>query len=333
MKLSIIIPVYNTLRYLQRCLDSIFAQLTDECEAIIVDDGSTDGSSQTCDTYGLKYVNAQVIHQSNAGVSAARNRGIDFSQGRYLWFCDSDDRLLPGAIEKLLEVIDDKDPEIINFPAVVEDGEEKRLGLIPAAMSSDYCHDGPLRCGDPLYPYAHVIRRDLVGDVRFDERLTLMEDRDFLYRVCVKVRKEVSILDEPLYAYLVTREGSAVNSSSVANNIGADDVQYGIFENEASLGRPEPAYSTFASHALGAIALIAKTGGCKDSFEALRQRLLRHDEFSRDLHGTMALKYAVCKRMPHLFYAIYRMVGLLPIRHMAGSTVLDSTELRTVTRQ
>lgn len=89
--ISIIVPVYNVERYLRACLDSIARLTAFSWEAILIDDGSTDGSAAICDEYAASEPRFRVIHQTNAGVSAARNAGLDAARGEWIWFVDSDD--------------------------------------------------------------------------------------------------------------------------------------------------------------------------------------------------------------------------------------------------
>lgn len=98
MRITIIIPVYNVRRYLPQCLDSILAQSRNADEIILVDDGSVDGSADICDEYARKFAAIQVIHQSNKGVSAARNAGLEQSSGDYVAFLDADDVIAPDYI-------------------------------------------------------------------------------------------------------------------------------------------------------------------------------------------------------------------------------------------
>ncbi len=108
MKISVVIPVFNTERYLRECVDSLITQTIFEAmELILVDDGSSDGSPQICDEYAGNFDNITVIHKQNAGVSAARNIGIDVARGDFIGFVDSDDTVYPdmyallyGAAEK-----------------------------------------------------------------------------------------------------------------------------------------------------------------------------------------------------------------------------------------
>lgn len=89
--ISVIVPVYNTERYLHRCVDSILAQTFKNFELLLIDDGSTDGSGPICDECAARDSRVRVFHKSNEGVSSARNLGLDNAQGEWITFCDSDD--------------------------------------------------------------------------------------------------------------------------------------------------------------------------------------------------------------------------------------------------
>lgn len=94
-EISIIVPVYKSEQYLPKCIESILAQTFTDFELILVDDGSPDESGKLCDVYAQKDMRIRVIHQQNAGVSAARNAGLMCATGKYIMFCDSDDWVAP----------------------------------------------------------------------------------------------------------------------------------------------------------------------------------------------------------------------------------------------
>lgn len=103
--ISVVVAVYNIEDYICECVDSIINQTIQPEEIILVDDGSTDRSSALCDEYAEKYTNIRVIHQKNAGLSAARNTGIEHAQGVWVYFVDGDDILAPDVIESFLAVL------------------------------------------------------------------------------------------------------------------------------------------------------------------------------------------------------------------------------------
>ena len=101
IKVSVIVPVYNTFRYLEQCLNSILNQTLKEFEVICVNDGSTDDSAKILEKYSQKDKRIVVINQENAGASAARNAGLDCAKGRYIAFVDSDDYIKKNFLEVL----------------------------------------------------------------------------------------------------------------------------------------------------------------------------------------------------------------------------------------
>jgi glycosyltransferase involved in cell wall biosynthesis len=98
IEISVIVPVYNVKEYLPQCLDSIINQTFRDIEILVIDDGSSDGSEKICDEYASKDPRLHVFHQANAGLSAARNLGIDHAVGKYLSFIDSDDYIDPEML-------------------------------------------------------------------------------------------------------------------------------------------------------------------------------------------------------------------------------------------
>lgn len=104
-EISIIVPVYNVEQYLCECIDSMLAQIFEDYELILVDDGSPDRCGQVCDEYAALDERVRVIHQENAGVSFARNIGIDIARGNYISFVDSDDIISAFYLKELYEKI------------------------------------------------------------------------------------------------------------------------------------------------------------------------------------------------------------------------------------
>ena len=111
---SIIIPVYNVEKYLDRCLESVLKQEFNDYEIILVDDGSTDTSSYICDSY-KQSEKVTVIHKDNGGLSSARNCGLDISKGEYIFFVDSDDYICPGTLKILYDNLSRTNVDVIKF--------------------------------------------------------------------------------------------------------------------------------------------------------------------------------------------------------------------------
>ena len=116
--LSVIIPIYNMEKHLKECLDSVFAQCTEECEVVMVNDGSSDRSGSICTEYIRKYqVKSKLINQENSGSLKSRENGIRESTGEYVLFLDADDMLLDNALTTILEAVKNNSPDMVLFNA------------------------------------------------------------------------------------------------------------------------------------------------------------------------------------------------------------------------
>ena len=122
---SIIVPVYRVEPFLRRCVDSILAQTFTDFELILVDDGSPDRCGELCDEYEEKDSRIRVIHQQNLGAAAARNAGLDQAQGKYIAFCDADDKVSPLWLERLNACLM---PQKVIMPVCAYCSREEELG-------------------------------------------------------------------------------------------------------------------------------------------------------------------------------------------------------------
>lgn len=123
---TIIIPVYNQMKYLNRCIDSVIKQTHKDIEIILINDGSTDESGKLCDEYGKKDNRIKVIHKQNGGLSSARNAGLDIMRGSFVTFLDSDDYLAHDYIETSVSLFkDDIDISILDMKYISENENEE----------------------------------------------------------------------------------------------------------------------------------------------------------------------------------------------------------------
>ncbi len=116
---SVIIPVYNVEQFLCECVDSVIAQIYNNIEIILVDDGATDNSGKMCDEYAHKDSRIKVIHRENGGLSAARNTGLDAATGEYIYFLDSDDYIHKETINTLVSLAQADNSDVVFFDAFV----------------------------------------------------------------------------------------------------------------------------------------------------------------------------------------------------------------------
>ncbi len=133
--LSVVVPVYNVEKYLSRCLNSLLrTRDIDNCEIILVDDGSTDRSGDIADRYANEYCNVYCCHKENGGLSDARNYGLNKAKGRYVFFCDSDDMVIAEGFGRLIAAASRNNVDVILFDGAAIDEDDhftdSELGLI-----------------------------------------------------------------------------------------------------------------------------------------------------------------------------------------------------------
>ena len=173
-RLSVIIPVYNTLSTLERCVRSVFLQNVTGVEVILVDDGSTDGSSAMCDALASANDSVRVIHRENGGLSAARNTGIEASSGTWLSFVDSDDELGQDTLSANLEWMEEHpETDMIEFPVIVHYGSQNSytLSFEPETVTDGQVFRHWIRSGgyNHCYAWNKIYRRELFDDIRFPQ--------------------------------------------------------------------------------------------------------------------------------------------------------------------
>lgn len=211
--ISIIVPVYNTQAGLEQCLASVCAQTYRNLEIIIVDDGSTDHSTDICREFARKDNRIRTIYQNNRGVSAARNAGLQTAKGDYLAFVDSDDWIEPDMYELLLQKLTVCGADI----AVCAHYRERNGKSSTRYQSGDI---SVLTRDDALkalaqdkwvrnYMWDKLYKRQLFENLTFPEG-RIYEDLAINYRVFFRAQKVV-VVDTPKYHYVI-RQGSALQS-------------------------------------------------------------------------------------------------------------------------
>lgn len=208
--ISIIVPVYNVEKYLPRCLDSLAFQTLKEIEIILVDDGSTDNSGDLCDRYAEKDPRFHVIHQESAGLSAARNRGMEASRADWLMFVDSDDYVSPDFCLAPYTAARNQGADLVFFRRWRVTQHDIKLLRVRGSGSSG-CKTRPEAISMLSLPgigYAvwnKLYKKSLFSGVRFPEGKGC-EDLGTTYKTVLRA-SAVWYLDQPLY-YHVQRPGS-----------------------------------------------------------------------------------------------------------------------------
>jgi len=205
---QIIIPVYNSGRYLRRCFDSLTAQTFKNWQAIIIDDGSTDDSAAIIGEYAARDERFMYIKQQNSGVSSARNTALGKLDAEYAAFLDSDDYWEPDMLEILYGKVKEYNADIVQC-RYLYDYASGRKECPNGAFNSDIVleNDGLIKVYRKMmtgismnHVCMKLIRTDIIGSHRFDTSLKTAEDLHFCVRLFGSVRT-YCFVDKPLYHY------------------------------------------------------------------------------------------------------------------------------------
>jgi len=215
--LSFILPVYNVEFYLQECIESILSEATDQCEIILVNDGSTDSSGEICSKFAENSKLIHFINKENGGLSSARNVGLSVAKGRYVTFVDSDDKIFPETVSNILHWIQTEGTDLCFLQSVkiYPDGSQVNLGegIVRAQIHKKKKEEAiQYLASRPKYPgsaWGKLYRRDFLVDNNlhfpFDRRYS--EDLGFI-RDCILHAQSIDALEIPFYQYRQNRPGS-----------------------------------------------------------------------------------------------------------------------------
>lgn len=194
--ISVIIPVYNTEKYIRECLDSLLCQTCQDLEVLLIDDGSTDGSGRICDEYQKREGRIRVFHQKNSGVSAARNCGLREARGEYIFFLDADDILGDDKLLESLACDSQMDLVMCGYQMINENGKEKRITqeIKETELSSEQFLHALFH--EKEYGYLGFItpklfKKEIIDQsmLFFDESIRYNEDRLFITRYLLNCKK------------------------------------------------------------------------------------------------------------------------------------------------
>ena len=214
-ELSVIVPIYNVEKYLERCIDSILTQTYTDFELILVNDGSPDRCAEIMERYAKKDRRIVTIYQENKGVSAARNAGLKIAQGKYISFIDPDDYVERGFFEEVIRLLEEKGVDIAccNWCSVLENGEKKEhlVNSIPQYMKQEefvkHLFDTPRTIGGSNCN--KIFLKEKIQEI-YDENLKICEDNLFLINYCKNIEK-AGYLNKPLYC-IFERSNSATRN-------------------------------------------------------------------------------------------------------------------------
>ena len=203
--ISIIVPIYNSEKYLYRCVDSILEQSFSDFELLLINDGSKDDSGRICDEYFAKDNRVRVFHKENGGASSARNCGLDWAIGKYICFIDADDWIDKDYLKQLMPA-DGVDMVVCSLKY---EGEKIRhLCISDSQRNRKVIEDTLHQMLEHMVicsPCCKMMRRDLIerNNIRFDVKVSAGEDMLFVYDYFSVGLNKIVTISSPLYHYYV----------------------------------------------------------------------------------------------------------------------------------
>lgn len=267
--ISIIIPVYNTEDYLDKCLSSIINQTYKNIEIIIIDDGSTDNSKKIIKQYMNKDCRISYYYQNNSGVAIARNSGIDKAQGDYIAFIDSDDYIDLTFIEKMYAAIKDDDVFSICGTIDVLENNDKIYNKINKNLVETF---------RGIARYRRLINKKILSNSKIKfSNLKVSEDLEFYSKLLIYNNMKYSIVNECLY-YYVQRPNSLIHTYSknqgdtikAANNI----INFCKNNNKYETYKDELEYLYIAHVIIGYTKRVILNGITKEEFTTIFNNII-----------------------------------------------------------
>lgn len=222
---SIIVPVYNSEKYLKRSIESILNQTYKDLEIIIIDDKSTDNSKKIIQKYASSDNRIRAFYSEvNHGVSRSRNIGLKSISGDYVMFMDSDDYIVPEAIERMVNASIKYDADIVdNYHLIIYSKKNKEYYFTESKVPKKTLVMGSLKDNIDIltkstYITGKLIKKELIGDLTFDESLRRYEDLVFEHNLKKKIKNLVFLNDVDYYYYQV--------SDSLINTLGEKHIAY-----------------------------------------------------------------------------------------------------------
>ncbi len=306
MKISVIIPIFNSSKTLKRTLDSVINQSYRNLEIILVNDGSTDDSLKICQEYATKDNRIRIVNKTNQGVGKARNSGIDIATGDFISFVDSDDTMDKEFYSQLIAT------QIVTGADIVESGAKVILGkdneIYPyekkEKLNIFHNHDymkNYLNFSLNVSVWGKIYKRELIGDLRFPD-LNINEDFVFLWEVV----KRTNLFCENLninYHYYLDKEKSLSKAPFNQNNMSMishiDDVVNDVESIYPDLNKvARNHYNACLLHTLVLYYLYVQSEDCKNLYLEERKELLERSKDMEPITSYLLLheaEYDICK--------------------------------------
>lgn len=331
VKVSIIVPVYNTYNYLDECIKSIMDQTLEDIEIILVNDGSTDSSKDICEKYRELDNRIVVINKDNEGVGKARNVGIDKSSGEYIMFCDSDDYVEKTWCEEMYNLALFNKYSLVGCGYYIHSYRDKKsyikqvsdVKYLSIENKSDIMNLYMLDISN--LPVNKIFESKIIKDnnLRFDEEITLGEDLIFNLEYLKYTNEKILIVNKPLYNYIY-RNRETLTTKYYINLFDIYNKLYSKLYNSMIMFNANMVKynSIFYSSYFESLNIVLKNTFNKKSKYTLLQKIkytkyiLRSKEFNSCLssidlsHRSFIYKSIIKGKLSFLFYIYIKLINI-----------------------
>lgn len=322
--ISIIVPVYNVEQYLRGCLDSIINQTYKDLDIILVDDGSTDSSSRICDEYALIDKRVRVLHNTNCGVSCARNSGLEVARGEGVCFIDSDDTVERNYIECLANAWMEYECDLVicNIKDIYPNGiclKRKLKGELTGVFREDYW-----KLIDLLrVPVVKLYNKDIIQkySIRFPTYIHTAEDQIWNFNYYSHVNS-YSYVDTSLYNYF-HRDNNSLSQLKDHRSYIANLTKLNIEKNFLEVNKIEKNNLVLTNHAFGTLKQFVLLSDRNNDYSEFKKRWKRIRPFVDTNVDTCSIKTKILYFLINndllflvYFYYIISIVKKVPIRRI-----------------
>lgn len=263
---SIIVPVFNTEKYIRRCVESLLNQDYKNIEILLIDDGSGDKSGEICEEYSKNFSFVKTFHKTNGGASSARNIGLSQIKGEFFCFVDSDDFVDSDYVGAMIKTAREKSCDIVCTPRI----KSSKTGVFERDfVIRDFIYD--LACHYNFYSCLKLFKTSLLGKIKFDTRIKVGEDFDFTSQMLLKSRK-IGLLSKPTYHYFYS--DTSIMRSNFSEKFDSQRISYENFIKRCKKDYPQFLNDAYYYAVLVLFGLYYRSRGVR-GFEKLNENYVK----------------------------------------------------------
>lgn len=299
---SIIVPVFNTEKYLRRCVESLLNQDYKNIEILLIDDGSSDKSGEICEEYSKNFSFIKTFHKTNGGASSARNIGLSQIKGEFFCFVDSDDFVDSDYVGAMIKTAREKSCDIVCTPRI----KSSKTGVFERDfVIMDFIYD--LACHYNFYSCLKLFKTSLLGKIKFDTRIKVGEDFDFTSQMLLKARK-IGLLSKPTYHYFYS--DTSIMRSNFSEKFDSQRISYENFIKRCKKDCPQFLNDAYYYAVLVLFGLYYRSRGVR-GFEKLNENYVKEiSKFAPFIYKNPLVRFkfkAVVFAFSNFFWLIKRL--------------------------